>query len=494
MRCVEGSAQATLLVTIIHAVVDAATIPSGIVRKPAICIMPNQAKAQETSAGGRSMTKPIAPASIRRRQRSALIMLVIAGTLNYLDRSTLSIANPLIRQELGLSIADMGLLLSAFLWAYAFAQLPGGALVDRVGPHRLLGAGLALWSIAQAAAGLVTSFWQFSIARIFLGLGEAPMFSSAVRVVRDWYNVRDRGLPTGIWNCTSSLGPAIAPPILTALMIGLGWRWMFGIMGVVGIAVAATWFLLYRDPTEAHFTDEQQHYLTEGEEPRNNDPVRLAEWLGLFRFRTTWGLLLGFFGVVYMGWLYLAWLPGYLEMQRHMSIPKTGIVAAIPFAFGVVGSIGGGWIADRLMRLGFSPVNSRKVPVIVGLLGMVVFTVVAAETPSDTLAVVSISAALMFGASASGMSWALSSVAAPANCTASLGAIQNFGGYLGGALAPTVTGFIVQATGSFVPALLVSASIGLVSALIYLVVIRSEPITTPELDAAAGLTTIHPIV
>ena len=440
------------------------------------------------------MTQPIAPASIRRRQRSALIMLVIAGTLNYLDRSTLSIANPLIRQELGLSIADMGLLLSAFLWAYAFAQLPGGALVDRVGPHRLLGAGLALWSIAQAAAGLVTSFWQFSIARIFLGLGEAPMFSSAVRVVRDWYNVRDRGLPTGIWNCTSSLGPAIAPPILTALMIGLGWRWMFGIMGVVGIAVAATWFLLYRDPTEAHFTDEQQHYLTEGEEPRNNDPVRLAEWLGLFRFRTTWGLLLGFFGVVYMGWLYLAWLPGYLEMQRHMSIPKTGIVAAIPFAFGVVGSIGGGWIADRLMRLGFSPVNSRKVPVIVGLLGMVVFTVVAAETPSDTLAVVSISAALMFGASASGMSWALSSVAAPANCTASLGAIQNFGGYLGGALAPTVTGFIVQATGSFVPALLVSASIGLVSALIYLVVIRSEPITTPELDAAAGLTTIHPIV
>ncbi len=124
---------------------------------------------------------------IRGVQRSALTMLVLAGTLNYLDRSTLSIANPLIRQELGLSIADMGLLLSAFLWAYAFSQLPGGALVDRVGPHRLLASGLALWSLAQAAAGFVTSFWQFSIARVFLGMGEAPMFSSAVRVVRDWY-------------------------------------------------------------------------------------------------------------------------------------------------------------------------------------------------------------------------------------------------------------------------------------------------------------------
>ena len=438
------------------------------------------------------MTRPTAPASIRRRQRSALIMLVIAGTLNYLDRSTLSIANPLIRNELGLSIADMGLLLSAFLWAYAFAQLPGGALVDRVGPHRLLAAGLGLWSIAQAVAGFVTSFWQFSIARVFLGLGEAPMFSSAVRVVRDWYNVRDRGLPTGTWNCTSSLGPAIAPPILTALMIGFGWRWMFGIMGLAGVVVAAVWFLLYRDPTEEHFNDQERHYLTDGEEPRSQAPVRLAEWLGLFRFRTTWGLVLGFFGVVYMGWLYLAWLPGYLEMQRHMSIPKTGLVAAVPFAFGVVGSIGGGWIADWLMRRGFSPVNSRKIPVIVGLLGMVAFTVVAAETPSDFMAVAAISAALMFGASASGMSWALASVAAPANCTASLGAIQNFGGYLGGALAPTVTGFIVQATGSFTPALLVSAAIGLFSALMYLVVIRGEPITVAELDAAAGVDTARP--
>jgi sugar phosphate permease len=432
------------------------------------------------------MSKPASPASIRRRQRTALIVLVIAGTLNYLDRSTLSIANPLIRQELGLSIADMGLLLSAFLWAYAFAQLPGGALVDRIGPHRLLASGLGLWSLAQAAAGFVTSFWQFSIARVFLGLGEAPMFSSAVRVVRDWYNVRDRGLPTGIWNCTSSLGPALAPPILTALMIGFGWRWMFTTMGIAGLVVAAVWYGLYRDPAEARYTDEERHYLTEGEEARTYAPVRLAEWLGLFRFRATWGLVLGFFGVVYMGWLYLAWLPGYLEMQRHMSIPKTGLVAAIPFAFGVVGSIGGGWIADWLMQRGFFPINSRKIPVIVGLLGMVVFTVIAAETPTDTAAVASISAALMFGAAASGMSWALASVAAPANCTASLGAIQNFGGYLGGALAPTVTGFIVQATGSFVPALLTSAVIGLVSALAYLVVIRGEPISAAELDVVAG--------
>lgn len=428
------------------------------------------------------MAQAVTPPRIRRVQRSALIVLVVAGTLNYLDRSTLSIANVLIRREMGLSIADMGLLLSAFLWAYAFSQLPGGALVDRVGPRHLLSAGLALWSVAQVAAGFVTGFTQFVVARVFLGMGEAPMFSSAVRVVRDWYSVSDRGLPTGIWNCTSSLGPAIAPPILTVLMLSFGWRWMFIIMGIAGVAIALIWYTIYRDAREVSLTANECSYLTANEEPANTTPVTFGEWRQLFRFRTTWGLILGFFGIVYMGWLYLAWLPGYFEMQRHMSIPKTGWVASIPFAFGVVGSISGGWIADRLMASGLSPIASRKIPVIVGLLGMAGFTLVAAETPSNWGAVAAISAALMFGAMASGMSWALSSVAAPSNLTASLGAIQNFGGYLGGALAPTITGFIVQATGSFTPALLVSSGIGLFSALVYLIVIRREPITSAELD------------
>jgi sugar phosphate permease len=108
------------------------------------------------------------PSRVKAVQRSALTILVVAGTLNYIDRATLSVANPLIRQDMGLSIADMGLLLSAFLWAYAFFQLPGGVLVDRLGPRRLLTIGLTIWSIAQAAAGFVGNFTQFSIARVFL--------------------------------------------------------------------------------------------------------------------------------------------------------------------------------------------------------------------------------------------------------------------------------------------------------------------------------------
>jgi MFS family permease len=422
------------------------------------------------------MAQPSAPRRVRRVQRIALTLLVTAGTLNYIDRWTLSMANPLVRHDLGLDLKQMGVLLSAFLWAYAFCQLPGGALVDRIGPRRLLGAGLCLWSLAQAAAGLVTGLTQFAAARVFLGAGEAPMFSGAVRVVRDWYNVRDRALPTGIWNATSSLGPTIAPPLLTWLMLGYGWRWMFILMGIVGVVLAALWFALYREPDEVDLNAEELGYLIAGEPPTSGRRVTWGEWRQLFRYRTTWGLILGFFGIVYLVWLYQSWLPGYLEMQRHMSIKATGLVSSIPYACGVVGSVGAGWLADRLMLRGISPINSRKLPVIVGLFGMAVFTFGAALTPSNVVAIGCISGAVFCAGGASGMSWALASVAAPASCTASLGSIQNFGGYLGGALAPIVTGYIVQETGSFVPALLVAAAIALAAALAYLAVIPNRVI------------------
>src|ERR1700740_3677734 len=147
-------------------------------------------------------------------QRVALALLVVAGVVNYIDRATLAVANPLIREELGLSIADMGYLLSAFLWAYAFAQLPTGAMVDKLGPRLLLTCGLALWLFAQLLGGLIQNFGQFFGARLLLGVGEAPQFPTGARVVRDWFNPRERGIATGIFNCASTLGTAIGVALL----------------------------------------------------------------------------------------------------------------------------------------------------------------------------------------------------------------------------------------------------------------------------------------
>ena len=413
---------------------------------------------------------------IRHIQRSSVALLLLGCTLNYVDRSTLAVANPLIRHDLGLSIADMGLLLSAFLWAYAAFQLPAGALVDRIGPRKLLGLGIFVWSLAQALGGLVGNFWQFVIVRVFLGMGESPQFSGLVRVVRDWFNVRERGLPTGIALAGSKLGPAIAPPVLTVLMLAFGWRWMFVLMGGVGIGVAILWYAVYREPREVALTEDEKSGLADGEAKQAAERVTWAHWKQLFAYRATWGMVLGFFGEVYMGWVYQAWLPGYLEIERHMSIAKTGWVAAIPFACGVLGSVGAGWLADHLAARGVSPINSCKIPVVIGLAGMAGFTIVTALTPSTLVAVIAVSTALAFNGMAGAMCWALASVAAPRHCTASLGSIQNCGGYVGGALAPAITGFIVQDTGSFAPALLFSAALGLACALVYVFMVPGKPI------------------
>jgi sugar phosphate permease len=418
-------------------------------------------------------------------QRGALAMLVVAGVINYIDRATLAVANPLIREDLGLSIADMGYLLSAFLWSYAFAQLPTGAMVDRLGPRILLTFGLSLWSLAQVLGGLVRGFGEFFGARILLGIGEAPQFPTGARVVRDWFNQRDRGLATGIFNCASSLGTAIAVPLLTFLMLAFGWRTMFMIMGVAGLAMAAVWYFAYRNPEERTLTSEENVYRTQGDPPGQRTKVTLREWMLLFRFRTTWGMILGYFGCIYLTWIYTAWLPGYLEIERHMSVKFTGVAAAIPFAFGVVGGVVGGYIADILLRRGVAPLKSRRYPAAIALLGTAICTAAAAYVSSNVLAIVFISASLFLVYVTSTCAWALSSVAVPTNCTASIGAMQNFGGYLGGALAPTVTGLIVQHTGSFVPALVVGALIGVASAASYLFIV-DQPITAADMDALSG--------
>jgi MFS family permease len=427
----------------------------------------------------------LATSNVKRIQRTALAMLVVAGVINYIDRATLAVANPLIRADLGLSIADMGYLLSAFLWAYAFAQLPCGAMVDKLGPRRLLAVGLSAWSLAQVIGGLVQGFGQFFSARILLGIGEAPQFPTGARVVRDWFNPRDRGLATGVFNCASSLGTAIAVPLLTFLMLALGWRWMFIIMGVAGLAMAAVWYTVYRNPGEVALSPSEHAYRMQGDPPGQRTQVTFAEWKQLFRFRTTWGMIGGYFGTIYLTWIYTAWLPGYLELERHMSVKYTGIAAAIPFAWGVVGGVLGGYLADFLVRRGVSPMKSRRYPCAIALLGTSGFTLAAAFVESNTLAIAFISASLFLVYVTSTCAWALSSVGAPTNCTASIGSMQNFGGYLGGALAPTVTGLIVQATGSFVLALVVGACIGILSAASYLFVVK-DPITAADLGVPAS--------
>jgi sugar phosphate permease len=391
----------------------------------------------------------------------------------------------MIRAELGLSLGQMGLLLSAFLWIYAVCQLPIGGLVDRIGPRRLLGIGLVVWSLAQMAGGLASSFGFFIVARAVLGIGEAPQFPSAARVVSNWFPLRSRGTPTGIYNAASPLGSALAPLCLSFVVVSFNWRWAFIATGMLGLVVAVIWFALYRDPDKSQMTEAERRYLDEVSQSAGEVPSKLtfAEWRGLFSYATTWGMLIGFFGSVYLNWVYLTWLPGYLTIERHMSLIHTGFAASVPFLCGIVGSLVAGWFSDLITRGSRSPVASRRNAVVVSMLGMMVFTIPAALVESNAIAVACISVVVFLGNAAAASSWALATAAAPPSRIASLAAIQNFGGFLGGALAPIATGFIAQAS-SFVPALLTAAGIAGAGAMAYLLLVR-KPI--PEQEGAAGV-------
>ena len=425
------------------------------------------------------------PPGMRRAQHVALVLLMVSGVVNYMDRGTLAVANPMIRAELGLSLGQMGLLLSAFLWIYAVCQLPIGGLVDRIGPRRLLGIGLVVWSLAQMAGGLASSFGFFIVARAVLGIGEAPQFPSAARVVSNWFPLRSRGTPTGIYNAASPLGSALAPLCLSFVVVSFNWRWAFIATGMLGLVVAIIWFALYRDPDKSQMTEAERRYLDEGSQSAGEVPSKLtfAEWRGLFSYATTWGMLIGFFGSVYLNWVYLTWLPGYLTIERHMSLIHTGFAASVPFLCGIVGSLVAGWFSDLITKGSSSPVASRRNAVVVSMLGMMVFTIPAALVESNAIAIACISVVVFLGNAAAASSWALATAAAPPSRIASLAAIQNFGGFLGGALAPIVTGFIAQAS-SFVPALLTAAGIAGAGAMAYLLLVR-KPI--PEHETAAGV-------
>jgi MFS family permease len=407
---------------------------------------------------------------VRRRQWLSVGLLTAVGITFIVDRSTLAIANHNVSSELHLSPTQMGLLLSSFSLAYAFSQLPLGILLDRIGARAVLGAGILVWAVTQVFTGFVGSLSQFLTARIFLGLGEAPIFPAGARMIADWFNKRERGVPTGSFLSSTTIGPVLAPPIITALMLTLGWRNMYIALGVFGLLLALVWFVGARNHKSVAFTAEELAYFEQTEEA--DTKLTLAGMAALLSQRSVWGLILGFVGVIYTIWLYLTWLPVYLEHERHFSVARAGWVLSIPYIFGTFGSLSCGYLADRLLRRGMSAVNSRKFPICIGLLGSAGFTIPVAYTPDANMAVIYLCGVMFFLYLASTGAWALVNVVTPRHRVATVGAMQNFGGYFGGSFAPVITGWLLEHTQSFKSSLLMSALVALTAALLYFALVR----------------------
>ncbi len=188
------------------------------------------------------------PTTIGKLRWGIVLLLLLAAVVNYLDRANLSIANTTIAAEFGFSQTEMGLLLSAFLWPYALANLPAGWLVDKFGPKKMFSWALGLWSTFTVLAAFVNSYSFFYGLRMMLGIAESPFFTSGIKITHRWFGDNERGLPTAIINTGSQIANAIAPPILTVLLLTFGWRGMFVAIGLMGIPLLLAWWKFYRDP------------------------------------------------------------------------------------------------------------------------------------------------------------------------------------------------------------------------------------------------------
>jgi sugar phosphate permease len=411
-------------------------------------------------------------------------LLTLGAVVNYFDRTNLSIANPLIAAQFHLNKAEMGLLLSLFLWPYAVANVPAGWLVDRVGPRKAFSWALGLWSAISVATAFAASYALFAALRILLGVAESPFFSAGVKVSHLWFEKRQRAIATSTFNAGPQVASALGPPIMTLLMLWLGWQGMFIIIGALGFAVLLLWLFIYRDPERRPEWAQtpQERAIEQAEEAATTQ----MNWGSLFRYRSTWGMILGNFGVVYVYWVYLTWLPAYLEDQRHLSIFKTGFVSSIPYLVGIVGVLAGGYVSDLLVRRGMSGINARRIPIIAGALIVAIAVVPAVYVSSVTLSVILLSIGFFGSSVPSGVIWTLATDVAPRRYVASLGAIQNAGGYIGGALAPLVTGIVTQSMGSFNLAFVIASIFAVFAAISYFVILKG-PIQpeASEMETAA---------
>ena len=420
--------------------------------------------------------------TIKNYKTLTIFFLFLIGVVNYLDRSALSIANTTIQKDLAISPMQMGVMLSAFSIAYAFSQLPLGALIDKLGSKLALGGSLVVWSVAQAAFGLFSSYGHLVGLRVLLGIGEAPVFPSAAKALSEWFDTQERGTATGwVWSSTC-IGPCLAPPLLTVFMVHLGWRGMFILTGVLGLLLAVCWFKFYK--SKAQYMAE-----TGRAEPV---PVQQAKapkvrWTSLFKDRNTWGAFLGFMGVIYMIWLNLTWLPGYFEREHGLDLYRTAWVVSLAYLFGALGTIVAGKCCDRLVARGMRVLASRKLMVILGLLGGALFTLIVAFTTNVVACVVLLCLTMFFINISSATAWMIVNTIVPSERVASFGSIQNFGGYLAGSIAPILTGFSVQQSGSFSSAFVISAVVAACSAFAYFTLLKEPAAPVMPVEAVPAV-------
>ena len=410
------------------------------------------------------------------------IACAIGLAINYIDRSAISVSLPFMSEDLSLSPAQQGLVLSAFSWSYALMQIPAGRLIDRFGERLMFGASVLVWSLFTGLTAFASSFGVLMGLRLGLGVGEAGAYPSSAKTVSRWFPLRERGRATSVYDSGARIGSAAATPIIAGIIAVWGWHAVFIIAFVLGALWTAGWWALYRHPeTFGGVNAAELTVINEGRAVASVTGVKeKAMPLGqLLRYRTVWAMMLGFFCVNFMVTFFLTWFPSYLVDERGFDLLKLGVFGAIPPIAAILGSWIGGLTGDYLLARGWSVTRARKTCLVTGMLLCSVISL-AAVAPQAWQALTLMSISYAAAAFTIVTIWCLPTDVAPTGTVASLGGTQNFFSNIGSSLSPIVVGALYGATGSFQAPLLLAGGMAIAGALIFgLMLRRVEPLVKP---------------
>lgn len=396
----------------------------------------------------------IRQASLTGAQWRFLFLLLISVGINYIDRGNLSVAAPPLTKELGLSPAQLGVLLSSFFWTYALFQVPSGWLVDRFDVSLMYGLGFFVWSLSTALTGMVNSFSMLFAFRLLLGIGEAVAFPAYSKIIANHVPETRRGLANAMVDVGTKAGPALGTLIGGLLVANFGWRALF-----IGLGLGAMIWL----PPWALWAPRDHHRVV----VHNEDAPSLVE---ILRQRSAWGTFLGLFSGNYIWYFMLTWLPTYLVQERQYSLNMMAILGSVPFWGIAVSSICGGWLSDRLIARGATPTRVRKSFCATGLLGStLILPSVIVQDAAVSMGLL-VLACLLFGMFSSNL-WATTQTLAGPRAAGKWTGLQNCLGNMAGVTAPMVTGLIVENTGYFFLAFLTASAMAVIGAGAYLFIV-----------------------
>src|SRR5579862_7696783 len=385
-----------------------------------------------------SSTTHEAPAPSNLRMNGVLFLLSLSVLINYIDRSNLSIAAPLIKDELGISPAQLGVLLSAFFWVYALMQIPAGWLVDRFDVKWVFATGFFVWSASTAVTGLLHGFMALLTIRVILGLGESVAFPSYSTILCAYFKERHRGFANSMIISGLAIGPALGMWVGGTAVARFGWRPFFVALGLAGLLWLPLWSAWMPRRAAA----------PPGNRAQSPTRERTPGLLDILRQRSAWGTCIGQSSIYYFLYFLVTWLPFYLVRGRHLSSNEMANDGGLLFLVSAIASAATGKISDRWIHSGGSPTRVRKGLMLFGHTGIGIFLMLTVLTPDRFLTAILAATGAFLGISMCN-SWAIPQMLAGPRMVGRWVGVQNFIGNLSGAVAPALTGFLLGRTGSY---------------------------------------------